>query len=134
MSPLQSNEMNSPASTTTLFDVKMDRLFHAIAKVESNNNRFAWNKEEDARGIVQIRLIAVKEVERLYKIKLNHNDAFEVKWSYDVFILTMKAYNKNGDYEIGSRNWNGGKYGYLIPQTEVYWNKVKKELTKYLDI
>ena len=117
-----------PISKTTYWERKMDILFHAIAYVESGNNPMAYNAKENAIGLCQIRLIAVKEVNRIYKLNIKHIDCYKISTTYKVFILTMKAYNKEGDFERGSRCWNAGANGWYVTETNPYWEKVEAVL------
>jgi hypothetical protein len=112
------------------WEYKMLNLFNTLCIVESNDCEIALNLKENAIGVVQIRPIAIRELNRLYLTDFRHDMAYDRGWSLVFFMLMMKHYNPTGDYEIGSRVWNGGAYGYNNPNTYIYWVKVKRLLEK----
>ena len=82
----------------------------AVIMVESTNNPKAYNKRENAVGILQIRPIMVREVNN-------------VRCCEDMTRLEF--------YERVARKWNGGYRGMEKTATIKYWNKIKKELIKF---
>jgi len=103
------------------------KLFIAIAIVESNLNPNAFNPKENAAGIVQIRPILVKDVNRISGKKYTLEDRFSVRKSYEMFCIYL-TYYKPKTYEQAARMWNGGPKGHLKKSTLKYWKKVKKYL------
>lgn len=99
-----------------------ERLWYAVCMVETGNNPFAYNKDEKATGISQIRPIRLDHYNRLtgknYKLK----DCYSIEISKEIFMY-FAAQFRPGEIEVIARKWNGsGK------QTDVYWNKIKKYL------
>jgi hypothetical protein len=104
------------------------RIFTAIAKVESSLNPNAHNKSEDARGIVQIRKLYLKDANSFIRGNVSHNQCFKVSASYTVFKAYMKRY-KAKTFEQCARLHNAGpKWRSKIKATNGYWNKVKRNL------
>jgi hypothetical protein len=107
-----------------------DSTLLAIMKVESNFNPNAINYDEDAVGCLQIRPVMLNEVNRIQK-ELGRKEFFELKDRLDstksvkMYYIVQNYYNPTGDSKFSARLWNGGTIKY-IPQTEEYWNKVKK--------
>ena len=120
---------------TSSFDgvARSNSLVDAIIYVESRNNPYAWNKSEDACGVLQIRPIMIKDVNRILS-KKNIPKVYTLKdrWnktkSIEIFYIIQEYYSPNGTPERVARVWNGGPNGYKKPQTLAYWHKVKEQL------
>tara|TARA_R110000822_G_scaffold74863_5_gene179846 strand:- start:152 stop:616 length:465 start_codon:yes stop_codon:yes gene_type:complete len=114
----------------------------AVIMVESTNNPKAYNKRENAVGILQIRPIMVREVNRVLKMN-NSNDRYTLldRWSkeksIDMFEIMAENVRCCEDmtrlefYERVARKWNGGYRGMEKTATIKYWNNIKKELIKF---
>ena len=120
---------------TSSFDgvVRSNTLVDAIIYVESRNNPSAWNKREDACGVLQIRPIMINDVNRILSKKntpkvYTLNDRWNKTKSIEIFYIIQEYYSPNGTPERIARVWNGGPNGYKKPQTLAYWHKVKKQL------
>ena len=108
-------------------------LLDAIMYVESRNDPTAWNKKEDACGVLQIRPIMIDDVNRI----LAKNDIPKVytlddRWSkqksIEIFKIIKNYYAPNGTPEEIARIWNGGPHGHKKDCTLQYWEKVKNQL------
>ena len=109
--------------------VARDNLVDAIIYVESRNNSKAWNKSEDACGVLQIRPIMIKDVNRILKRnQYTLNDRWSKTKSIDIFNIIKEHYSPNGTPERIARVWNGGPNGHNKPSTISYWHKVKEQL------
>ena len=113
--------------------VARDNLVDAIIYVESRNSPNAWNKREDACGVLQIRPIMINDVNRILSKKntpkvYTLNDRWNKTKSIEIFYIIQEYYSPNGTPERIARVWNGGPNGYKKPQTLAYWHKVKKQL------
>lgn len=106
-------------------------LINAIMTVESNHNELAFNASESAAGVLQIRPIMVREVNRLlgYK-KYSYRDRWNAEKSIKMFTDFTNATNPEWDFEIAARKWNGGYYGDRKLSTKKYWKNVQKVLEK----
>ena len=106
-----------------------DSLIAAIIYVESRGDSMAYNKREDAVGVLQIRPIMLREVNRLLgynKYKLS--DRWNIAKSKEMFNI-VKANLKGASDEKLSRTWNGG---YKEKKATLkYWAKVKKHIIKH---
>ena len=111
---------------TTL--IIQDSLIAAIIHVESRGDSMAYNAKEDAVGVLQIRPIMMREVNRLLKEnKYTLADRWSKSKSIEMFNV-IKAHTTNPTNERLARNWNGGWNGYKKKSTLKYWNKVKTQL------
>jgi soluble lytic murein transglycosylase-like protein len=112
--------------------IKYDGTLLAIMRVESNFNPYAINIKENAVGILQIRPVMVKEVNKIQK-KLNKKEFFTLEDRYDslksvkMYYIVQKYHNPTSNPKLSARLWNGGTVKYLA-QTEKYWDKVKQFL------
>ena len=106
--------------------IPIDTLLNAVMAVESNFDSMAYNSKENAAGVLQIRPIMVREVNRLLgEDKYTLKDRWSKAKSIEMFNVIRSHLKGATDEEI-ARTWNGGYNGKNIPQTMQYWNKVKK--------
>lgn len=109
-----------------LYSKRIKDLFHKICTVESSNNPKAFNKKENAAGIIQIRPIMLKEINSLFGYeKYSLEDRWDVDKSFEMFKLFQMTFNPSLSFEIGSRIWNGGRQGHTKESTLIYWHKIK---------
>ena len=105
-----------------------DRLIDAIIHVESRGDSMAYNAGEDAVGVLQIRPIMMREVNRLLGYnKYTLKDRWSKLKSIEMFNV-IKQHTTNPTNERLARNWNGGWNGYKKKSTLKYWQKVKTQL------
>jgi len=105
-----------------------DNLVNAIIHVESRGDIHAHNVSEDAVGVLQIRPIMVKEVNRVLGFdKYTLQDRWDKQKSIEMFNV-IRQNTPNPTNEKIARNWNGGPNGYKKNSTLKYWQKVKKQL------
>ena len=106
--------------------IAIDTLLMAVMAVESNFDSMAYNSKENAAGVLQIRPIMVREVNRLLgEDKYTLKDRWSKAKSIEMFNVIRSHLKGATDEEI-ARTWNGGYNGKNIPQTLQYWNKVKQ--------
>ena len=115
-----------------IFDNKPGQEFinilNAISMVESSNNPNAYNAEEDAVGILQIRKCMVDDVNRILGYdKFTYEDRWSVLPSKEMFAIFVEHYELDTAEEI-ARCWNGGPRGCMKANTLIYWNKIEEEL------
>ncbi len=112
-------------------------LLNALIFVESNGDDSAIGDRHlignEAIGVLQIRPIMVREVNRILKIQgktnlFNLKDRFDRQQSIRMFMVWKNFHHKDSNNEVIARNWNGGPKGYKIKRTEKYWNKIEKQL------
>ena len=105
--------------------------------VESRGNDSAIGDRHlignEAVGLLQIRPIMVREVNRILKIQKSEleyalEDRFDRNKSIHMFMIWKDYHHKNNSNEIIARNWNGGPRGYKKDRTVKYWNKIEKQL------
>ena len=111
-----------------IIDAKDTKLVDAIIHVESRGDSMAYNKRENAVGVLQIRPIMLREVNRLLGYnKYTLKDRWSKAKSIEMFNV-IKEHTTNPTDEKLARNWNGGWNGYKKQSTLKYWNKVKEQL------
>jgi len=113
----------------------LNELVEALMWVESRCDTSAYCKREDAVGVLQIRPIMVKEVNRILRLKGSTNIyTLEDRWykdkSIEMFNVVANYYHETSSYEKIARCWNGGPKGLQKKQTEKYWRKVQKRLNQ----
>jgi len=103
-------------------EIKYDNLIEALIQVESEGIEDIHGdiglKEGPSVGVLQIRPIMVREVNRILKIqkikkKYKLKDRYSRKKSIEMFNIWREFYHPNGNFEVISRTWNGGPKGYL---------------------
>ena len=106
--------------------IAIDTLLMAVMAVESNFDTMAYNEKENAAGVLQIRPIMVREVNRLLgEDKYTLKDRWSKAKSIEMFNV-IRSHLKGATDEQIARTWNGGYNGKNIPQTMQYWIKVRK--------
>lgn len=127
-------------------DMKMkDVIFSSIAWIESTHNPKAVSKDGSV-GIVQIKSVMVKEVNRICQMKgiekrFTLADRKNKKKSEEMFWIYQKFYNPNinlndiseQEMELIARKWNGGPQGHKKKATKKYWIKVNRRINYELD-
>jgi hypothetical protein len=125
--------------------IMKDVLYSSIVWVESKGNANAKSKDGSV-GIIQIKPVMVKEVNRICKIqgldkkftladRKNPSKSAEMFWIYQEFYnpdLNLDSLSKK-DMAILARKWNGGPNGHLKKSTSRYWKKVSKRLVLELE-
>ena len=125
--------------------IMKDVLYSSIVWVESKGNANAKSRDGSV-GIIQIKPVMVKEVNRICKIKgldkkftladrKNPNKSEEMFWIYQEFYnpdLKRDSLSKS-DLEMMARKWNGGPNGHKKKATKKYWRKVSKRLNIELE-
>jgi len=106
--------------------IPIDTLLMAVMAVESNFDTMAYNEKENAAGVLQIRPIMVREVNRLLgEDKYTLKDRWSKAKSIEMFNV-IRSHLKGATDEQIARTWNGGYNGKNIPETMQYWIKVRK--------
>tara|TARA_R110000744_G_C19066066_1_gene529552 strand:- start:89 stop:559 length:471 start_codon:yes stop_codon:yes gene_type:complete len=114
----------------------IDNLISALIHVESRGIDSAIGDKhlgEPSIGVLQIRPIMVREVNRICK-KLGLKQRFTLKDRFDrqksihMFTIWKGYHHKDDNFEAIARSWNGGPRWRKIKRTEKYWDKVEKQL------
>jgi hypothetical protein len=98
----------------------------AMEKVESGGNTLAFNEYEQAAGILQIRPIMIREINRRCGTNYTNKDCFDANLATIIFIRLQLLTNPDLCPEKAARIWNGGYRGAEKVSTVKYWNKVKR--------
>ena len=107
------------------------RLIITLAEVESNFDPSAYNPKEDAAGILQIRPVMFREVNRLLGREVYTDTCrFNVTKAVDMFLIIQRHYNPTMDIRTGAFLWNCGTTSPTGTQGQEYWKKVKRILNK----
>ena len=114
----------------------IDSLVEALIFVESRGKEDAIGDTHlgaPSIGVLQIRPIMVREVNRILKkkgvkMRFKLQDRFDRGKSIWMFMIWKDYHHPADSFEKIARNWNGGPNGYRFKRTEPYWAKVKKEL------
>jgi len=113
-----------------------EHFIDAVIDVESGGDDSAYNKRERAVGCLQIRPIAVREVNRLLEVsgvdgKYTLDDRYDRVRSIEMFMIMAEQVDccenlsEEEFFEIVARRWNGGYRGHKKNSTKKYWEKVK---------
>ena len=113
-----------------------EHFIDAVIEVESGGDDSAYNKRERAVGCLQIRPIAVREVNRLLESygvdgKYTLDDRYDRGRSIEMFSIMAdqveycEFISEEEFFEIVARRWNGGPRGARKKSTIKYWEKVK---------
>lgn len=105
-------------------------VLNAIIAVESGTiGSKAFNKKENAAGILQIRPIYVKEVNKYSDIKFTLADRFDAKKSIQMFFILNDTLNPEYDLDYTAHCHNAGYYNISkrYHKTLTYRKKVQDE-------
>lgn len=113
-----------------------DYLLEALIQVESRGNENAVGDKHLSRpsvGVLQIRPIMVKEVNRIlkkHKVKKKYTleDRYSKEKSIEMFYIWQSFHHLNDSDEVIARCWNGGPRGWKRNSTLHYWDKVQNEI------
>lgn len=104
-----------------------EKVLLSIIQVESGGDSVAYNKLEDAIGILQLRKIYVKQANRISNKKYAYNDRWNKDKSIEIFKIIMDSMCPSYNLDTVAMIHNSGnisRYNYYI--TTVYRNKVKE--------
>jgi len=118
-------------TTMASADVKLPEIREVLKHVESNYNPDVIGDNGTAFGILQIRQLAIDDVNQKYGTNYIHQDAFNVKKSEEIFDLYVTIWSDKLELRHGRkatvedivRIWNGGPRGYQKKSTKHYYNK-----------
>ena len=120
-------------------EITWSDFVEAVIYVESRGNDLAHCESEQAVGVLQIRPIMVREVNRILKknksnLRFTLDDRWDRQKSIDMFDIMAEeidcciGLSQMEFFEIVARKWNGGPSGHKKTATIEYWNKIKKQL------
>ena len=106
------------------FEQHKQNVLSKIIQIESEWNTMAIGDNGSAIGLLQIRPIMIKEVNRLLKEeRYTLEDRWDSLKSIEIFHIFQDIVNPDWDEELAARKWNGGIRGERNPKTDYYWNK-----------
>jgi len=116
----------------------VDTLVIALIYVESRGKENAIGDTHlgsPSVGVLQIRPIMVREINRILKRKKSDKrfklkDRFSREKSIEMFHIWQSYHLPNSSDEVIARCWNGGPKGWKRKSTLHYWNKVQREIGK----
>ena len=107
--------------------IQKDILLEAMIQVESRGKEGSVGDKHLGRpsiGVLQIRPIMVKEVNRILK-----KQGIKKKYFLDeMFYIWKEFYHEEDSDEVIARCWNGGPRGWKKEATIHYWKKVQMEM------
>lgn len=129
------NSVTPPPTFNLDDDAKIDerlrRLFDAIVQIESGGDCSAVNEEEGAFGPAQIRMVMMRDVNRILgEPKYTGRNLYDLDESRRIFRVFCLHYYPDGTEEQWARAWNGGPRGPAKASTTDYWRKVEAELNR----
>lgn len=97
-------------------------LLMAVAMVETLGNPLAYNEEENAVGMLQIRQVRLDDYNRRTGSNLTLNQMYDVDLSVRVFMYYASQESPENLERI-AKAWNGSG-----PMTDLYWLRIKEYL------
>ena len=112
----------------------LNALMLAMTHVESRGDSLAYNKREQAAGVLQIRPIMLREINQQLRragrtYQYTREERFSKAMSERMFLDYVRLLHPNDSLECIARCWNGGPKGMKKKSTIQYWSKVKELLT-----
>lgn len=111
----------------------LNALMSAMKYVESRGDSLAYNKRERAAGVLQIRPIMLREINRQLRraghtYQYTREDRFSEVMSEKMFLDYVRLLHYDHSIERIARCWNGGPRGNKKKATSAYWAKVQSKL------
>lgn len=118
-------------TTAMMAEVKLPEIREVLKHVETNYNPDVIGDNGTSFGILQIRQIAIDDVNQKCGTSYSHEDAFDVTCSEEIFDLYVTIWSDKLEIRHGReatvedivRIWNGGPRGYQKNSTKHYYNK-----------
>ena len=118
--------------------INWNHFVSAVIYIESRGDSLAYNTKEKAVGVLQIRPIMLREVNRVLRKnkvpgKYVLQDRYNRQKSIEMFDIMAEQVNQDGlsqmqFFEIVARRWNGGRRGDKKKATIKYWERIKNQL------
>ena len=102
-------------------------LLSALISVESGGDPLAYNKGENAIGLLQVTPVMVEDINRFSYRKFEHIQAYEEDTAIEMLLLYCHHYGFDS-YESIARCWVGGPKGMSKKSTLKYWVKVQRAI------
>ena len=96
-----------------------EKLWKVVCMAESSNRPIAYNKDENAIGIVQIRPVRLRDFNDRTGKNYTMDDMYDVTISKEVFMYYAVQMHYSDTEKIAKR-WNGSGR-----KTIAYWKRVK---------
>lgn len=91
-------------------------MYEAICIIESENDSLAYNSSSNAAGIIQLRPIYVKDVNRIQGTKYTLKDRYNPSKCREMFEIYQSYYNPEKDVEKAIKMYLNGCNNYNINQ------------------
>lgn len=102
------------------------RLWWAVCWVESKCDPRALNPKEGAVGIAQIRMVCLRDCNRIVgREKYRSDDRLDPVKSFEMFRLYVRYYWPRGGPEQWARCWQAGPKGPSKTCSVSYWKRVQ---------
>ena len=134
-------------TSTTAGDLAAKALWQATVRVESRGNPRAYNRREDAVGIVQIRRACLTDVNRIARleglaVRFTYTDRFDPAKSRRMWELYLGHYGtayrqatgRAPTDQVYARIWNGGPAGHAKAATRRYWRRIVRAMRRLADV
>jgi hypothetical protein len=126
--PEMSNRTLTIYTPEKSIEAKKQRILMAFISIESNGNELAWNIKENARGVLQIRPILIREVFRISSKRYLLKDRLNKSKSIEIFWIIQDYYNPDLNLKEMCKTWNGrgkskqGNFNYYTKIKNYYEN------------
>lgn len=123
-------EWKNVSNTLSSIEKIDDFVLEAMISVESNGDRFCWNRKEKAAGVLQIRPCVLVDLMKYHLGHFDPNDRWNVEKSKMICRLYVsfwcdRLHLDANNPEVVARLWNGGPDGLLEVKTASYWKRVE---------
>jgi len=109
---------------------RWELMYKALCSVESGDNPKAYHRSTNAAGILQIRPIYVREINRLMHTHFTLKDRYSPIKSRQMFDLYQQYYNPKKNINMGIGIHHRGYHSYLRHPSNNKWylNRVLKRM------
>ena len=105
-------------------------LWQSVCAVESGGNPMAYNAQEQAAGIAQIRPICLRDCNRIVGYTrwtlADRYNPIKARAMFETYTGHYMRHYKLTGGESAARIWNGGPEGWRKQGTLAYWRRVER--------
>lgn len=107
------------------------KVLITIIEQESGGDSLAYNKQEDAVSILQLRKVYVDEVNRISHKKFTYKDRWDINKSIEMFYIINDKYNPTYNLELAAHIHNAGAF--KIKERWKYTKEYRKQIREIYD-
>lgn len=132
---LSQNSVRLPDTKINVFGIyktyHKNRLIKAMVIAESGGRWDAYNAKENAVGVMQLRPVMVKHINKISDSNYTLDDRLDSLKSVEMFNKLMALRNPSYNFDIACELWNSGMINPQRDNIKIKVNDYKKKVLSY---